>query len=119
MPEERDTICRSKFALILANTIWAKQVQLLEKLRSHDIDADGKVTYHYSSNWTPIFEVKERLIRKGLADENSRHISYLLDICKPVNLPAEVEKKLVSFLSDTTNPNTSISASSKSEVRPD
>ena len=119
MLEERDTICRSKSALVLGNTIWAKQVQLLEKLRSHDIDADGKVTYHYSSNWTPIFEVKERLIRKGLADENSRHISYLLDICKSANLPAEVEEKLISFLSDATNPNTSISVSSKSEVSPD
>ena len=109
--EERDTICRSKCPLIIGNTIWAKQVQLLEKLRSHDIDAEGKITYHYASNWTPVFEVKERLIRKGLANENSRHVSYLLDICKTANLPSEVMQNLLES-SNLINPNTSVTATS-------
>ena len=108
--EHRDTICRSKCALILGNTIWAKQVQLLEKLRSHDIDADGNITYHYSSNWTPIFEVKERLIKKSLADENPSHISYLQNMCKIANLPPEVGLKLLSYRSDEVDRNKSVSA---------
>ena len=41
--EAREVICRSRSSLILGNTVWAKQAQILEKLRSHDIDADGKV----------------------------------------------------------------------------
>ena len=95
--EHRETICRSKCALILGNTIWAKQAQLLEKLRSHDIDADGVITYHYASSWTPIFEAKERLLRKNLAVENPCHISDLLDICVTARLPKEVITKLSLF----------------------
>merc|ERR1719412_1120924 len=112
MQEERETICRSQFVLILGNTIWAKQVQLLEKLRSHDIDAEGKITVHYSSNWTPIFEVKERLMRKGLAEENPNHIYDLLKICKTANLPANVAEKLAILSSNCVNRNEQLCDSS-------
>ena len=110
--EKRDTICRSKCAMILGNTIWAKQVQLLEKLHSHDIDAEGKITHHYSSNWTPIFEVKERLMRKGLAEENPNHISDLLQICKTANLPTKVAEKLAVLSYNLVNGNKQLCDSS-------
>ena len=41
--EPREIICRSRTSLVLGSTIWGKQAQVLEKLRSHDIDGNGKV----------------------------------------------------------------------------
>ena len=92
--EGRDTICRSKCSLVLGSTIWVKQVQLLEKLSCHDINADGVVTRKYAASWTPIFEAKETLIRKQMADENCEHASLLMEMCRTANLPIQVRERL-------------------------
>ena len=92
--DKRELICRSKCALILGNTIWAKQVQLLEKLQSHDINAEGQVTCRYSSSWTPIFEAKEKLLRNRLAEENPQHVLDLINLCAVANLPHKVTENL-------------------------
>ena len=92
--EGRDTICRSKCSLVLGNTIWAKQVQLLEKLSCHDINADGEITRKYAASWTPIFEAKETLLRKKMGEENSEHASLLMEMCKNANIPIQVQERL-------------------------
>ena len=98
--EDREVLCRSSPLVILGSVAWVKQAQVLQKLEKLAVDGET-----WTRTWSVVFEAKEELLKKNLADVNPVHGTKLMELCMAANFSVHRFLNLQKFcgsVEDTT-----------------